>query len=66
MSASLVADATFVTLLSLGSVQKLTDENGNGEGVFYGLIPRAFELLETYWKMKGFLEVFGRAVESDF
>jgi predicted transcriptional regulator len=54
-------------LLSFGLVQTLMDENENGDaGMFYGLTPRAFEFLETYWKMKGFLEVFGRAVESDF
>ena len=27
-------------------------------GVFYGLAPRALEFLETYWKMKSFLETF--------
>jgi predicted transcriptional regulator len=53
-------------LILFGLVQTLTDENGSGESVFYGLTPRAFEFLETYWRMKGFLEVFGHAVETDF
>ena len=49
-------------LTSFGLVQTITDEEE--EGVFYVLTPRALEFLETFWKMKGFLEVFGGKVSS--
>jgi len=44
-------------LTSYGLVQTLTDEED--DGVFYTLTPRAFDFLETYWKMGSFLEAFG-------
>jgi len=44
-------------LTSYGLVQTLTDEEE--EGVFYTLTPRAMDFLETYWKMRSFLETFG-------
>jgi predicted transcriptional regulator len=44
-------------LTSYGLVQTIIDEDD--EGVFYTLTPRAFDFLETYWKMKSFLEAFG-------
>jgi predicted transcriptional regulator len=48
-----------------GLVQTLTDEED--EGVFYSLTPRAFDFLETYWKMRSFLEAFGeKKGESPF
>ena len=47
-----------VNLTSFGLVQTTTDEDEEG-GTYYLLTPRALEFLETYWKMKGFLEVFG-------
>jgi predicted transcriptional regulator len=44
-------------LTSYGLVQTLTDEED--DGVLYTLTPRAFDFLETYWKMRSFLEAFG-------
>jgi len=36
------------------------EEGGNGGPAYcYGVTPRGLEFLDTYWKMKGFLEVFG-------
>ena len=36
------------------------EEGGDSGGVYcYGVTPRGLEFLDTYWKMKGFLEVFG-------
>jgi len=37
------------------------EEEGGDEGstYCYGVTPRGLEFLDTYWKMKGFLEVFG-------
>jgi predicted transcriptional regulator len=49
-------------LISFGLVQTISldeDEAKDYPGLFYTLTPRAFEFLETYWKMKSFLEVFG-------
>jgi predicted transcriptional regulator len=52
-------------LTSYGLVQTITDEEE--EGIYYVLTPRALEFLETFWKMKGFLEVFGaRSAMQDF
>jgi len=51
-------------LISFGLVQTTLDEDD--EGIFYLLTPRAFEFLETYWKMNGFLEAFGGKVHSEF
>ena len=42
------------TLCSYGLVTKL-----GAEDVYYCATPRGVEFLETYWKMKGFLEAFG-------
>jgi predicted transcriptional regulator len=44
-------------LTDYGLVQTLTDEEE--EGVFYTLTPRALDFLDTYWKMRSFLEAFG-------
>jgi len=44
-------------LTSYGLVQIITEEDD--DGVFYTLTPRAFDFLETYWKMRSFLEAFG-------
>lgn len=52
-------------LASFGLLQTLISEDKD-EGTFYVLTPRAFEFLETYWKMKSFLEVFGSSVQRDF
>jgi predicted transcriptional regulator len=52
-------------LSSFGLVQTVTDDEKNEEGVFYGLTPRAIDFLETYWKMKSFLEVFGVSVQRN-
>ncbi len=52
-------------LASFGLLQTLISEDKD-EGRFYVLTPRAFEFLETYWKMKSFLEVFGGSVQRDF
>jgi predicted transcriptional regulator len=37
------------------------DEQGGNAGAAYcyGVTPRGLEFLDTYWKMKGFLEAFG-------
>jgi predicted transcriptional regulator len=42
-------------LSSYGLARKLTVE----EQTFYFATPRGLEFLDTYWKMKGFLEIFG-------
>jgi len=42
-------------LSSFGLVRKLTDD----EGIYYFATPRGLEFLDTYWKMQGFLEIFG-------
>jgi predicted transcriptional regulator len=44
-------------LTSYGLVQTFDDEDS--EGTFYTLTPRALDFLETYWKMRSFLEAFG-------
>ena len=56
--------AILENLVSFGLVQTMTDEQE--EGTYYVLTPRALEFLETFWKMKGFLEVFGGKVSSEF
>lgn len=43
-------------LATYGLVQTLEDEED--EGVYYTLTPRALDFLETYWKMRSFLEAF--------
>lgn len=46
-------------LTSFGLVQSMTmDDIEEESGVFYGVTPRALEFLETYWKMRSFLEDF--------
>ena len=42
-------------LCSFGLMRKLTDD----EGTYYFATPRGLEFLDTYWKMQGFLEIFG-------
>ncbi len=54
------------SLISFGLVQTIKDEEQGENSIFYTLTPRAFEFLETYWKMQSFLETFGRSVSSDF
>jgi len=46
-----------VDLGSYGLIQTIEDEED--EGVYYMLTPRALDFLETYWKMRSFLEAFG-------
>jgi predicted transcriptional regulator len=59
-------------LVSFGLVQTLELEDGEettsgrGASLLYSLTPRAFEFLETYWKMRSFLEAFGRGAGDDF
>ena len=45
-------------LCATGLVSRIADEEEKG-AFYYGVTPRGLEFLETYWKMKGFLEVFG-------
>ncbi len=52
------------SLISYGLVQTMRDEEE--EGVYYVLTPRAFDFLDTFWKMKGFLEVFGGNISQEF
>jgi predicted transcriptional regulator len=42
-------------LCKYGLARKSSDE----EGTYYGVTPRGLEFLDTFWKMKGFLEEFG-------
>jgi predicted transcriptional regulator len=42
-------------LCRYGLARKSSDEGG----VYYGVTPRGLEYLDTFWKMKGFLEEFG-------
>ena len=42
-------------LCSYGLATKSEDD----QGVYYGITPRGLEFLDTFWKMKGFLEEFG-------
>jgi predicted transcriptional regulator len=42
-------------LCSYGLVRK----SGDNDQTFYGATIRGLEFLDTYWKMKGFLEEFG-------
>lgn len=51
-------------LNSFELVQSVTIDDG--DSLLYTLTPRAFEFLETYWKMKSFLEAFGGSIQSDF
>jgi predicted transcriptional regulator len=57
-------------LARFGLVQTIAlDEEADDEdagATFYGLTPRAFDFLETYWKMRSFLETFGTKVSSEF
>jgi len=41
-------------LCSFGLARKLTDK----EQIYYFATPRGLEFLDTYWKMKGFFEIF--------
>jgi predicted transcriptional regulator len=42
-------------LSSFGLIKKLADD----EGTYYFATARGMEFLDTYWKMQGFLEIFG-------
>ena len=42
-------------LCGFGLIKKLSDD----EGIYYFATPRGLEFLDTYWKMQGFLEIFG-------
>jgi len=42
-------------LCTYGLARTSSDE----EGIYYGVTPRGLEFLDTFWKMKGFLEEFG-------
>jgi predicted transcriptional regulator len=50
-------------LSASGLVRRVVvDEEQGGEAgtaYCYGVTPRGLEFLDTYWKMKGFLEAFG-------
>jgi len=46
-------------LCRLGLSRKASDD----EGVYYGVTPRGLEFLDTFWKMKGFLEELGESTE---
>jgi len=37
----------------------LARKSSDNEGIYYGVTPRGLEFLDTFWKMKGFLEEFG-------
>lgn len=42
---------------SMGLVTKIA-ANEEEKGYYYSVTPRALEFLETYWKMKAFIDVF--------
>jgi predicted transcriptional regulator len=44
-------------LSTYGLVQTFEDEED--QSLYYTLTPRALDFLETYWKMRSFLEAFG-------
>ncbi len=50
-------------LTANGLVRKIAAEDGkdagNVEVYYYGVTTRGLEFLDTYWKMRGFLEAFG-------
>lgn len=48
-------------LCSYGLARKST----SGDEVLYGATPRAMEFLDTFWRMKGFLEEFGQSHTLD-
>ena len=37
----------------------LATKSEDDQGVYYGITPSGLEFLDTFWKMKGFLEEFG-------
>lgn len=43
------------SLCNFGLARKLSD----AEQTYYFATPRGLEFLDTYWKMKGFFEIFG-------
>jgi len=47
-------------LCKLGLARKATDD----EGVYFGVTPRGLEFLDTFWRMKGFLEELGEPAGS--
>lgn len=38
----------------------LANKSADDEGTYYGVTPRGLEFLDTFWKMRGFLEEFGQ------
>jgi predicted transcriptional regulator len=45
-------------LSAMGMVRRITADDDEKGSYYYSLTPRALEFLETYWKMKSFLEDF--------
>jgi predicted transcriptional regulator len=58
--AGVPVDRLKVMVEKLGSMGLVTRISASDEekGYYYSVTPRALEFLETYWKMKGFLDVF--------
>jgi predicted transcriptional regulator len=46
-------------LSNMGLVRKITADDDEKGAYYYSVTPRGLEFLDTYWKMKGFLESFG-------
>jgi predicted transcriptional regulator len=46
-------------LCRLGLARKASDE----EGAYYGVTPRGLEFLDTFWKMRSFLEEMGEPAD---
>src|ERR1700756_587152 len=46
-------------LSAMGLVKKITADEEEKGAYYYSVTPRGVEFLDTYWKMRGFLEVFG-------
>ena len=47
-------------LCRLGLARKASD----GAGAYYGVTPKGLEFLDTFWKMKSFLEELGESAGS--
>lgn len=52
-------------LIRFGLVRTADGDDEEESALFYVLTPRAFDFLETYWKMRSFLETFGSS-SSDY
>jgi predicted transcriptional regulator len=48
-----------VRKIGVDEEKKRAGSTAAGGAYFYGVTQRGLEFLDTYWKMKGFLEVFG-------